>query len=451
MPDSTNYPLVAKTDARSSNDKPRRTEEFIEEISAEIIGFLFQQKTFLRSASDTSDEPVEFAPVLHQIRTELDERINCDVDETVIEAFDDAFNWNRSLDSGGEDREARLRRYADALNRLQNEETKLIYRFVMMKNLGHPWVMRQSAMSGYLINLVADVEVTVRHMMESAAKLQGGIQLTGNDTIAIEDIGDEETGAEIRRRVTQEKIDSAIYGSPKDWVRFFQNQFGINAENVGGLEEVLEPIQRRHCHVHNRGRVSSRYLSRVPDASVEIGQYLHVNHEYLERAADHFAIFVYSLTWLVLEKLTRNDSEGWEKAKGVLTFYIFDLLNSGRYSVLMLLDGLVPRDRVEASFRLVLDTNIWLAYKFSGNFDKVRSTVTEWDVSDLGIRFQLSKAALLDQIDEAVQLVKVGLEIGDLTPSDVVSWPLLKDVYPVFASTYDLSDFSEDDGPARSQ
>lgn len=117
----------------------------------------------------------------------------------------------------------------------------------------------------------------------------------------------------------------------------------------------------------------------------------------------------------------------------------------------MLLDGLVPRDRVEASFRLVLDTNIWLAYKFSGNFDKVRSRVTEWDVSDLGIRFQLSKAALLDQIDEAVQLVKVGLEIGDLTPSDVVSWPLLKDVYPVFASTYDLSDFSEDDGSARSQ
>ena len=290
-------------------------------------------------------------------------------------------------------------------------------------------------MSGLLINLVADVEVTVRQVMVAATELHGDALINDDDVIHINEIDRTETGTDLRRRISRRKIETAISGTPDDWLQFFKTHFGLDPGTVAGTSDIREPIQRRHCHVHNRGLVSERYIEKVGESSLDAGKPLRIDRDYLEETADALVVFVYSLCWALSFKFLKGPES--EKALRWLSMFSFKLLIDCRYTALMRLNNLMPLERIDPESRLTIQTNIWLAFKLSGNFEDIRTDVVAFDVSTLGIKFQLVKSALLGETDKAAQLLEVGLAIGELTESHAARWPLLKDVYPVFLSNRD--------------
>ena len=80
----------------------------------------------------------------------------------------------------------------------------------------------------------------------------------------------------------------------------------------------------------------------------------------------------------------------------------------------------------------VLRVNTWLAYKFSGEFDHVKDAVRALDGDEIPINMRLAKAALLDDNEYAADLIEAMLVTKDLKKEYIVTWPLLRDVYPIY-------------------
>jgi len=75
-----------------------------------------------------------------------------------------------------------------------------------------------------------------------------------------------------------------------------------------------------------------------------------------------------------------------------------------------------------------MKVNRLIALKSTGEASLVESEVRAWQVSALTPRFKLAKHALLDELEEAVKLVKAMIERGELSESEWSDWPLLADV-----------------------
>jgi hypothetical protein len=58
--------------------------------------------------------------------------------------------------------------------------------------------------------------------------------------------------------------------------------------------------------------------------------------------------------------------------------------------------------------------------------EEIQAEVDEWRVGALALQFRCAKAALLDDFDNLRQLIPAAVETGEISRSDLLSWPLFR-------------------------
>lgn len=284
-------------------------------------------------------------------------------------------------------------------------------------------------MPSLLVSLVGELESSVRETAKVAVIRNPGIIFDGKKTFTWKELMGHDTLESFKQSAIDSAIEEVLRGSLQDWMDFFANRIKIPPIEVVKTFEAQEIVQRRHCIVHNSGKASEAYIRQLDKYphEVKLDDALAVDSTYLQSAADELLKIVYSLIWALGFQICKS-STSKRIVENALSNQVYYLLQHKRYDVAITICEKAPIDRLPDRSALMMRFNLWLAHKLRGTFDEVRQFVIDFDVSAKSREFKLAKHALLDEHEEASDLVDSMLEVGDLRHSHYLTWPLLSGV-----------------------
>lgn len=234
-----------------------------------------------------------------------------------------------------------------------------------------------------------------------------------------------------REVVLARRIDAVLHSSSRDQLSFFSKRLKVDLSHLEPYLDILdETVQRRHIWVHNGGRVSKLYLSRVAPSLIQKfsaveGEVLPVDSTYLRRAIDRVNLAGVVLGQQCWRKWAPEESAA---ANDALNENIFDTISDGRYTAAQYL-GEYGRGVCKSpdSVRRNTVLNLAQAYKWAGKPDRALQVVVAEDWTSCSLRFQLAVAVIKDDFETAVRLLPLALKSGDVSTPLIETWPIFRE------------------------
>lgn len=300
---------------------------------------------------------------------------------------------------------------------------------------------------------VSAFEILVGGLMSEYYRRYPGALGSDAKEFSLDDLSQFDTVEDARSLIIQKRVDQMLYGSFDEWAEAFLKRMNIDFQGLAlDWEATREVFARRNALVHAGGRVSRQYLKKVgDDGDLDLGAALKVDEGYVREALDHLAVLgllAGTLTWV---KLVPEDAE---QAWSQLSAYIYEFMLQDRWAVVKGLCTPSCTLAVPDRTKLIVMFNGWLARKRLDDPD-VLDEVRRFDASALGRDFQLVQLALLDDIDEALALLKEISLTGELPPGAPEEWPALAELraHPEFsmaAGHEDAQGVAAPEGPPTS-
>ncbi len=237
-----------------------------------------------------------------------------------------------------------------------------------------------------------------------------------------------------RDYILEKEVESVLRESHAEHFEWLEKKLEITLRNrdLAIWSDFIELTERRNLFVHTDGEVSSQYISVCEKNGVSIekdcivGKKLGVTQEYFQRACEILFELATKLTHTVWRKL--NISELSEADKS-LNAVCYDLLKEEKYELAkkILSFALAQKKHNSQMDKLIFTINIAIAYKWGGEAEKAVKIVTETDWSACDNSFKLASTVLLDNFDEAANIMRkigVGEEVGKV---EYKEWPVFKD------------------------
>lgn len=79
-----------------------------------------------------------------------------------------------------------------------------------------------------------------------------------------------------------------------------ERQIDKYLKKTSSYTQIMEPLARRHCIVHNLARVDKDYKDDVPSSTLNLGDYLSINLSYLKDAFEAFFNTALELTKILV-------------------------------------------------------------------------------------------------------------------------------------------------------
>lgn len=225
----------------------------------------------------------------------------------------------------------------------------------------------------------------------------------------------------------ERRAERFLYGGFDSWADTFGKKFKIDWSDLAlDWDATREVIQRRHIIVHNGSRVSRQYLERVPEGynDVPLGRELLHPPEYVANALSALTVLgdcVAAYAW------AKSDKDQVSAASAALLEKSFDLLVSRRYPAAHKVAQAGCTLGADADISMSLQCNAWIARKQTEGTVAVVQEVSAWDTSAARLKFQVAKAALVDDFDSLDTLLPAAIRSGELDLEVVKFWPLFQE------------------------
>lgn len=225
----------------------------------------------------------------------------------------------------------------------------------------------------------------------------------------------------ISREVTE-----LTHGDFEEWAKWFKTRAEADFRRLSiDYDGLVEIFQRRNVVMHNAGRVSRQYLSKVKQVpeSVKLGDRLTVDADYLNRAFDQLD---------ALGTLTAVMAWGtWDKKDRQVTSFellqrSYQLLLLERWEAVSQICDVGSKLQSDQAVHHSIRCNGWLARKQLEGAAAIDDDVRGWDTSALKGQYRLAQLVLLDELDDALKLVPHLIESKELSGGELREWPILE-------------------------
>ena len=248
-------------------------------------------------------------------------------------------------------------------------------------------------------------------------------------SLTLEDLKTFDSVRDAERYLIDQKIESILRGSFKDWVNILKNDLSLKLDYLEEYyDDLIEIYQRRNLLVHNGGKVNSIYLSKVNESykkEYKIDDRLYVEKEYLENAIDQFHlifILIASELWKKLEPESEN------RAKYIMILG-YDYLVKNNWKVSKTANIFLMNDKkMPVANRTSAQLNVWLCEKNQNGKEKALDLYKNVDYSDKSLLFQVALGALKDEQEFCLNNFSNLLKSEDLTPEDLMEFPIFEEV-----------------------
>jgi hypothetical protein len=415
-------------------------EGFVIELTRLLRVFSMRQAEVLRISEYVDASAAEIDDVALRAQRQLEQQLG-EADLEVLDSYIETLSdFLKSSDDTGEVNdeasdmedapESKLRDRLVSLRGRLPEGAETAYMNAVLTSL-RPSVGVQFLNNSLLMTVVSELETFINQIARACFEHAPQHLNASGRTYSWKDVSQHSTLDDFRTYVIDNEIDELLRGSLEDWLGFFQNRFSIPPVEVASSYSAQETMQRRHCIVHNGALASQQYLDKLKQfkLSVQVGDELPVDSDYLRRAADALYLIVYSLTWsLGVKLITAQDAR--QSLLSELASRTMILVQEGRYELVKEIGSFVPYSTLKGEdleyTSFVFRVNTWLAFKESGNFAEVRPEVEAFGVRNKSDWFKVAKAALLDDETEALAIARRLMEFDQLDSAHILTWPLFR-------------------------
>lgn len=281
-----------------------------------------------------------------------------------------------------------------------------------------------------IVAMVSLYDAFIADLLESAYVLKPQLLNACEKEFSFSEIMQFENIEKIKHHVIEKDVESILRESHIKQFEILSNRFKVElTKDLPSYNDFVEITERRNLFVHTNGRVSSQYLKVCrdrpfdhKDKDVQIGEELSATPAYVE----HCYNILFEIGLKLGQVLWRKLENDLEKADDLLINIGYDLIKSKKYSLACVILDFSSKPYVKhfnKESEYVLCVNRALAYYLQDDKEKCNSIINEIDWSGADLRFRLANKVLLEQYDEASDLMK---KIGN--NSDIrlgyAEWPL---------------------------
>lgn len=280
-----------------------------------------------------------------------------------------------------------------------------------------------------LISLISSAEWFLSQVLRSFFQIHPEAAGVKDKNLTLEDLQKMGSISEAEDYLIRLRVDEIMWGGFEDWIRFLKHTVKLSMGYLAADEKLLvEIFQRRNIMIHNNGVVNSTYLSKVEASlreNVRTGELLWVDPVYLNRAIDTIERNFVLIAAELWKKLSPTDND----RSGVLTKLTLDSLTFERYGVAEGASRFLMEDnQLSERDRLIGRVNYWQTLKWSHRFEEVRKDIEQVDFSAKEDLLQLARMVLLDQLEDAMVLVKSLFAAQKIDLTSLETWPIFKEL-----------------------
>lgn len=262
-------------------------------------------------------------------------------------------------------------------------------------------------MSGF----VSQYDVFFQDLMRISFFAQPGKLKTINGALPLRELLEFETIAAASDHLIEREIDRVMLQSHKQQLEEFGKLFDVKINTADEcVLAFLEICERRNLYTHNNGIVNRTYLDKcriygLDVSKVQAGEELPVSNAYFDAAISSVQELMIKLCQFAWRKLSPAERDAADREINQLAF---QLLRDTRYNVAqkILEYGTSHTSNGDAAVRDMMRVNYANALKLGGkkgaSLDILKAT--DWSAHDIG--FRISVAAVRDDVEQVVSMMK---------------------------------------------
>jgi hypothetical protein len=285
----------------------------------------------------------------------------------------------------------------------------------------------------FVVSLISTYDVFVSKLVQTIFAIKPECLNQSERVIKVSELLAAGSREDLILALTDDEVETLLRKSHQDQFTWLENRFHVVLrKGLNVWPEFIEVTQRRNLFVHSDGRVSKQYLDIcrsegvLLDPNLAVGQQLNVNRSYVEKV---FATILEIGVKLAQVLWRKHDPANIREADWSLNELSVRLIDERKFELSKrLLDfacEVLPRLSSRET-KLYFIINRALAWKLSGDEKKCQAIIDGEDWSADNVRFQLALAALKDDLQTTLKLMRAMGKDGPVKVSGYQLWPLFR-------------------------
>lgn len=282
-----------------------------------------------------------------------------------------------------------------------------------------------------LIGLISEYDVFLHDLIRIGLTVKSDVVTTIDRSLDLQELLNFSSIKEATDFLIEKEIDSILHDDHKEQLLAVGKLFNIKiATDDPSVKQFLEICERRNLFTHNAGIVNERYMNKctqfkIDTTRVKLGDELRVDRKYFQQAIESTQELSVKLTQFVWRKLLPNQREQADRS---LNNAALELLAGDDYKLAeRLLDyGIHHTGPSTDAMRRMMIVNYANAIKLGGDRDRANAELAKHDWSATSTSFQISVAAIRDDISTVVRRMKAAVKSGELSEEELRNWPVFK-------------------------
>jgi hypothetical protein len=250
---------------------------------------------------------------------------------------------------------------------------------------------------------------------------------------------------EAQEFVVEKEVESVLRDSHIKQFKWLENKLGITLrKDLSSFSDFIEITERRNLFVHCNGKVSRQYIENCNEngvkgiTEIKIGDVLNAKPDYFSKCYLTLFEIGVKLGHVMWRKLKPEEND---EADAHLINICYELLVKGHYklaiNLLTFATDTLKKHTQETICTLTI--NKALAYYLSNKKQECKRVIEKHDWSASNDKFKLAVSVLLENVNEAVELMKlIGNKNEHLNKEAYRDWPLFTEFRKTteFKATY---------------
>lgn len=299
----------------------------------------------------------------------------------------------------------------------------------------------------FLMGLVASFDAFFSGLIRAILITKPEIISASEKNISLKDLTDLGSVEAAREMILEREVEDLMRKSHSDQIAWIETKLKLPIRASNPLwPQFIEICERRNLLTHTNGKVSDQYLRVCGEHGFDcskrkVGDTLAVEPTYFQNSVELLFEFGVKLTQVVWRKLLPTDCES---AANTLNNVAFNMIEKKRYKVAsnLLQFGLVDmKNKVSESCRKTMIVNYANARKLDGDEEHSRKIIEDEDWSAASDNFKICVAAIQDNVESVLTLMKAVVSSGLITLNDLRTWPVFDKVRtdPRFIDAFEAS------------
>lgn len=282
------------------------------------------------------------------------------------------------------------------------------------------------------IGLISSYDAIISDLLRVIFQKKPEIIFTSDREIKFSDLNTFETINDVKESIISKEIESVIRQSHHEQFFWMEKKFSIKLrENLSVWPDFIELCERRNLLTHTGGYVSEQYLSNCEKfgkkTQYKLGEKLDVDLDYFRNSINTVSEIGFKLIHTMWRKFAPSDRE---EADATLNTCGMNLIAKKQYFLAeRILDfGVNQKSHHSDLVKRMMIVNLANAIKLGGNLERCKKLLNEHDWSATSYHFQICVAAVKNDLNEVIRLLKLGPDIVEINPTQFRDWPVFTEI-----------------------